>query len=510
MEAYNNFLRGRDEFEKRYWDDARLFLEKAIGLDSTFALAHLYLAWTYGRLRYVEKELNAYERAKAFSAKATEKERLYIEADYAGRIENLPEKRFSIFKQMAKKFSKEKRVFTSLGFYFRHKQMYEEAIINFNKALALDPAFSNAYNFLAYTYSEMGNYEKAIEYFKRYASLSPGEANPFDSMGELYLKLGELDNALAKYKEAVEAKPGFGSEEYIAYIYALKENYAEAMKWLDGFIASNQSPGKKAQGYTWKGIYHLLLGNYNKSLIDFKRAKELMKLAGNEYGVAVTTMLSGWVYLEKGEYELNRSYYEKFKVAVKVYDYTFDYIAGIQFLARVDLMEGKIDSAKSRMTASEVLMQDLSSMGPYWRTQIKRSHNSLRMGIMLAEGAFEDAIAIGEKTNSSDIISMGIKELIVCNMPFLQDVLARAYYLNGELDKAIAEYERLITFDPKSNDRRLIHPKYHYSLAKLYEEKGWKKKAIGELEKFLKLWKDADKDLPELIDAKSRLVKLTK
>jgi tetratricopeptide (TPR) repeat protein len=132
------------------------------------------------------------------------------------------------------------------------------------------------------------------------------------------------------------------------------------------------------------------------------------------------------------------------------------------------------------------------------------------MEIMLTDGDFDKAIAEGEKPDSLEIISVGIKELIVCNMPFLQDVLARAYYLNGDLDKAIAEYEKLITFNPKSKDRRLIHPKYHYLLAKLYEEKGRKEKVIGELEKFLELWKDADKDLPELIDAKRRLAKLAK
>ena len=277
MEAYNYFLRGKEEYEKNYYDDACKQFEKAVELDSTFALAHLYLAWVYGNLRYVEKELNAYERAKAFSERATEKERLYIEAGYAGRIENLPEKRFSILKQIAKKFPKEKQVYISLGFYYRYRQMYEEAIINFNKVLELDPEFSKAYNFLAYTYSEMGNYEKAIEYFKRYASLSPGEANPLDSMGELYFKLGELDNALAKFKEAIEVKPGFGSEYRIAYIYALKENYTEAMKWLDNFITSNPTPGKKAFGYMWKGIYHAFLGHYKQSLIDFGKTQELTK-----------------------------------------------------------------------------------------------------------------------------------------------------------------------------------------------------------------------------------------
>ena len=80
-------------------------------------------------------------------------------------------------------------------------------------------------------------------------------------MGDFYFKLGDLDRALTKYKEAFEVKRGFGSGWAIAYIYALKENYTEAMKWLDGFIASNPSPGKKAQGYQWKGIYNLFLGN---------------------------------------------------------------------------------------------------------------------------------------------------------------------------------------------------------------------------------------------------------
>ena len=90
----------------------------------------------------------------------------------------------------------------------------------------------------------------------------------------------------------------------------------------------------------------------------------------------------------------------------------------------------------------------------------------------------------------------------------IKDVLARAYVKKGEFDKAIAEYERLITFDPNNKDQRNIHPKYHYRLAKLYEEKGWKSKAIKQYEKFLEIWKDADEDLLELIDAKARYAKL--
>ena len=93
-------------------------------------------------------------------------------------------------------------------------------------------------------------------------------------------------------------------------------------------------------------------------------------------------------------------------------------------------------------------------------------------------------------------------------MLFIQDALGQAYHQAGQLDKAISEFERITQFNPDSKDRLLIHPKYHYRLAKLYEEKGLNDKAIERYEKFLGFWKDADEDLPEKQDANVRLARL--
>ena len=41
-------------------------------------------------------------------------------------------------------------------------------------------------------------------------------------------------------------------------------------------------------------------------------------------------------------------------------------------------------------------------------------------------------------------------------------------------------------------------------MGKIYEKKGDANLAVKNYEKFLELWKDADQDLPDLIDAKKR------
>jgi tetratricopeptide (TPR) repeat protein len=91
----------------------------------------------------------------------------------------------------------------------------------------------------------------------------------------------------------------------------------------------------------------------------------------------------------------------------------------------------------------------------------------------------------------------------------MNNSLAEAYIRAGRTDKAIAEYKRLLTFDPSTPDRRLINPRYHYYLGILYQDKGMKTEAAAQFRKFLELWKDADPSLKEVQEAEKRLEMLS-
>jgi serine/threonine protein kinase/tetratricopeptide (TPR) repeat protein len=508
IDAYNYFLRGREEIGKLRDEVARRFLEKAVELDSTFAMAYLWLGRAYGSLQDTKAENEAREKAMKYSHHASEKEKMYIEASYAVAIENDTEKSRRIYEKMAKRYPKEKRIYHFWGNTYSYSS--DERIELHKKALEIDPNYGSMLNDLAYCYLRRGNFEEALVYLTKYASVSPGDPNPLDSMADVLYQMGRLDEAIAKYKEAIAVDPGWKSTMPLAYMYALKEKYSDAMKWIDQYITEHSAEGMKADGYTMKGLYYFLLGRLNHSQDAFKRAKDLYEEVSNEMNVNILDWSFSWIHFEQGKYGLSRTYMKR------CWDYFIQSYPQVQYYTLwsnidygfVDLMEGRIDSAKVKLSVAKEILLKLE--GSQRNIDYAHSRYGVFNGIvLLEENKNREAVSVLEKSDYLIIPNLWTPNQVrFVNLPFVKDALGRAYHQAGDLDKAIVEYERITRFNPDSKDRLLIHPKYHYRLAKLYEKKGMKDKAIERYEKFLDIWKDADEDLPEPHDARARLARL--
>jgi len=508
MEAYNYFLRGRDDVENLVASDAKKFLDKSIALDPRFAVAYLYLAHAETELRDYRARDEALKNAREYSARATEKERLYIEAEYAALIEMDTGKKNRLLRELTEKYPQEKHAHYELGQYYRNDNRNSEAIQEFEKAIALDPDFGPAFNELGYAHVSTGEFEKAEAAFKRYIAVNPGDPNPIDSLAELYVHMGNLDKAEARYREALEARPDWtGSCRGLAYIYALRENYQESSRWQNEFLAK-AAPAERMEALWLTNYFDYFLGRLEKSLDGYLALRKIAESYNSAYFVFSVDWISGFICSDLGRFEEARKAFQAVSEYRRQRDPTAqDFVATwtAYALGWASLKPGRLDDVRARLGEIEALLPKLDP-GDLESTTF--DYRLLDAEFALVSESPEKGVAAAERLQIQNFPGMNTSSLATYNTPFFKDVLARAYWKKGELDKAVAEYRKLMTIDPGNRIRCLIHPLYHYRLGRVLEEKGDRAGAAGEYRKFLEYWKDADKTHPELADARKRLAAL--
>jgi tetratricopeptide (TPR) repeat protein/TolB-like protein len=507
MEAYSWYIKGLDAFEKIYRAEAIQDLETAIGIDSTFAVAYMVLGDAYMGAFSRNQAVWAYSKALANSDRATERERLYIEADCAQRIDGDAEKAMGLYREILKKYPREKWACFYLGELYRWNGRYREAIRVLDRALELSPSFGSAINTLAYVYSNKGEYAKALSLFQRYVSLYPEDANPLDSMAETYFFMGKLDEAIETYTKAYEMKPEMGAAMRIAYVHGVKGEYGEALRWIDRDLSSSSLPGMIVSSRCWRAWFLYSAGRPSEATDEARRAVALADSTRNPGMLGTANAIEGFLYLDQGRCSPARDAFvtatkyqlPPYQIASPNYPATGAYLLGL-----VAFKAGDLASAEKELAEMKSLMPSVRKDAPQALRSLENGVALLESELLLAEGRPNDAIKCYRRGFRLYVPGGTGSNLYILNVPLDQDVLARAYAAKGDPLRAIAEYEKLLTFDPASKDRRLKNPRYEYRLAKLLEKEGSTTDALAHYETFLEYWKDADPGLPDLIDAKAR------
>jgi eukaryotic-like serine/threonine-protein kinase len=509
MDAYNYFLRGKEDYFRFYYEDAKKFLQKAVALDSTFPEAYVYLAFTLRNLNEAEAGATAFRKAMLYAPRANERTRLKIQSAYAANIEHDRSKSIRLLQEVASQYPDDKEVHFFLGMMHRMNGDYELAVVELKKSLALDPDFAEALNDLGYAYSRLGQYDKAIECFQRQISARPGDANPMDSMAELYFIIGNLDQAIARYKEVLEIKPDFYSSYLtLAYTLALKGDFEEGLSSVDRYLAIAPSPGLKAEGYWDRGFFDLTVGRYGEALVDLKKTRSLASAAGDEQWRQNAGELEAWVAFAQKDYARTKKLLEEwYAYAQDGFPSTLERTAVQRecTFALIDLREQHLARVRSHLSVIDSLLPSVDASG---RPQLQYDRDVLYGELLIAQDSAAKAVQVLSQTRFPPTPTFASADMVHFNLPAIRDTRARAYLKLGERNKAIEEYERIVKFDSAVGDHRIPSPKYRLDLGRLYEEKGEYGKAKDQYVKFLDAWKNADKGLPEIAEAKKRLKSL--
>jgi tetratricopeptide (TPR) repeat protein len=327
-------------------------------------------------------------------------------------------------------------------------------------------------------------------------------------MGELYFSMGKWDAAIEKFKEAIRLKPDFGSDNKISYIQALREDYSGALISVDQYIAAAPSNGMKAWGSQLKAVYDHLMGKTEAAFADLAKAKEYA-LADNDLINADNLYRSLiWTSYDLGRYEQFLKYAKErfdFRAERKLRSGPLNEVLLIFYQGLADIRQNRPEAARARLAKIEAARPNIVDQE---KSTLEMAYYHLLSEILAAQGEPEKTIEAYNKVGGPGVVIGGIYTLIMNGVPSTYDIPARAYLKKGEVDKAIAEYEKLVSPDPVAREFRLIHPLSRFRLAKLYEQKGLRPKALEQYEKLAKIWKDADPDFPEAKEAKRRLAAL--
>jgi tetratricopeptide (TPR) repeat protein len=458
LEALKCFAKGNEAwFNDGKLVEAETLLLKAIELDPDFAYAHAALGtlyyWRNNRIKGEEH----FTKALNLSNRLSEKEKLNIQA----RIE-----------------------------LFRGN--YEDAVLKYNIYLRNYPSSSSAWSNLGYCYMMLHRFKESIAaYTKSLEIHHDKDPNAYINIATCYANIKEYHQSIEFYLKAFTLNPSLLNVNNLShefgFTYVQMGEFQKARNVFERMIAGDDN--LKAQGYRSLALLLMYTGKYSEAIDTLKEAIVICK--SRRYGLSELRnhlFLAG-AYKTKGMmlefYEELNKVNELFKVeGLEPYWY---------------LLYGKLLVRDGKIQKAERILNEISLRLNAGNRNDTAAYSILKGEIQLAKGNPAEAI---------DLIKTGVN---FRNDSYTLESLANYFYDTGDLDMAITKYKEIIEIIKSIGwEPQEYWIKAHYNLGKLYEKKGFYEQAIIYYQDFINIWKEADKDLPELIDAKSRLTKLQK
>jgi tetratricopeptide (TPR) repeat protein len=97
--------------------------------------------------------------------------------------------------------------YNNLGLALAADGQVDEAIVEYRKALEIEPGFGGARSNLGVALMDKGSTEAAIAEFRRALEIAPGDAEIHNNMGMALRRGGRLEEALAQYTQALDIRP---------------------------------------------------------------------------------------------------------------------------------------------------------------------------------------------------------------------------------------------------------------------------------------------------------------
>jgi len=170
------------------------------------------------------------------------------------------------------KESQAKIAFNKGGSLLKQRK-YDEAVAEFDKAIAIDAKYGKAYYMKGYALTRLKRYAEAAQSYEKVLEINPGDSKAIFALGKLYEAQGEGKKAISLYEKALEADPGNAKAAYsIGAVYVGWDAYTNA---VDAFNKAVNIDSTYDLAYTGLGTSLLELGKVGEAVDKLKKAISL-------------------------------------------------------------------------------------------------------------------------------------------------------------------------------------------------------------------------------------------
>jgi len=451
LQALKLFADGGALWSKGQYEPAVQAFDSAVKADPDFAMAHAALGSAYYSHIFNNpvRGKEHMEKALQLSERTTDRERLYIQTNYAQDLRHVAEarNRFDVYL----------------------KAYPDDWGMRFNYASLL---------------RNNGQPQEALEQYKELARIAPNNASTYIDFATTYNGLGNFPEALRNYEQAFKLDPSWETNQNINHEYGMTLfRSGDETKARETFELAFAKPDLKPRGLrslAWLDLYH------GKYAVAKPRLQEAL-LSDENYKWFLSILREHNLLAILAEGQGDRA------GQLRQLDLALPYLATSGAQVRAGLWLGTQYARAGSVAKAADILEKVRPFADLQNPENASDLQSLEAEVELAHGNKDRAIklfSLADKAKSSAMTMEG---------------LARAYDASGNSEQAAVWYKLFVegTDPPLGWEPQQDWLAAHYHLARIYLAKGDKVEGTKQLDWFLDAWKDADPGLPLLKSALS-------
>lgn len=494
-QALNLYLQGLNAYDERKFELSNSYLLEAVELDPEFAMAYRKIAGNFDYLGDTANSKLYLDKAMSYLERVSEREKYLIKGYYAQNVSDSIEDAVKHFGDLVRLYPDDIYGNIQLGSVYRNLEEWDEALIRFERVIALDKTNVIGYLNKAYILNAKGLYDEANEFLEANQHFFPQELVFHRLMSRFFLGQNRIDFALEEIEKLRELDPENLDYHLIkGQIHQVADDMASAYKEYETLIKEDNAD-IQLSGRLWMGRLYLAQGMLEKAkeaaLEGLMRAKEFR------------------LHIPEMDFLLLLAYIDlrtnSFDEALEALDRAQEIAAEIKARSEeryVYVFRGLISLERKDVSlAEEIAMQLKQLIESSGCQNFMRNYHYLMGMVSQKKGNIAQAIDYFEMAFDS----LSYQKSTADNHAFYLYSLANAERMRGDVYKAQNYYEQMISLTTGKLRWGDLYGLSRYHLGKLHQQRGMNQEAIEQFERFLKLWENADFAREEREDAEEQM-----